>query len=377
MPAFCHFWIAASVAWEAGKPLLIKEVEVTPPHKMEVRVKILFNTSASPMFTFGKPRSCHCLEKKLVNLTLECNTCSNVEFSGFDIGWGLHLRITTMNEDNCDPPLTSYRGINRIHALPKWNLHLAILLLIYRRLKSPAHLAQDVMNTTVVDGEWTCNYYELVTPEHSASHIGCSFNYAGRLRTLCFHESSGIRLEVVKLAFVTCSVRRWFWGTIFVFAVTAKLAISIWFEVIVTCLLVSSFDCVRDHNFAQSLLVLLLGHLLAETLADKFGRTKTATAQSVQTLIIGRLLAGIGIGISSAIVPLYISEISPTEIRGTLGSIKKSFMVDNVWHCNYPLCSIGTRNGILVLAVLYIDGNVVETKGQSLEEIERILNPPI
>jgi len=84
-----------------------------------------------------------------------------------------------------------------------------------------------------------------------------------------------------------------------------------------------------------------VGSFTGGTLADKFGRTKTfqldaipltvgaflcATAQSVQTLIIGRLLAGIGIGISSAIVPLYISEISPTEIRGTLGSISQLFI---------------------------------------------------
>nr|ADP37185.1 putative monosaccharide transporter [Vitis vinifera] len=51
-----------------------------------------------------------------------------------------------------------------------------------------------------------------------------------------------------------------------------------------------------------------------------------ATAQSVQTMIIGRLLAGIGIGISSALVPLYISEISPTEIRGALGSVNQLFI---------------------------------------------------
>lgn len=84
-----------------------------------------------------------------------------------------------------------------------------------------------------------------------------------------------------------------------------------------------------------------VGSFTGGTLADKFGRTKTfqldaiplavgailcATAQSVQTLIIGRLLAGIGIGISSAIVPLYISEISPTEIRGTLGSVNQLFI---------------------------------------------------
>nr|KJB08387.1 hypothetical protein B456_001G081100 [Gossypium raimondii]KJB08389.1 hypothetical protein B456_001G081100 [Gossypium raimondii] len=84
-----------------------------------------------------------------------------------------------------------------------------------------------------------------------------------------------------------------------------------------------------------------VGSFTGGTLADKFGRTKTfqldaipliigafltATAQTVQTMIIGRFLAGIGIGISSAIVPLYISEISPTEIRGALGSINQLFI---------------------------------------------------
>ncbi|CAN1857428.1 Plastidic glucose transporter 4 [Linum perenne] len=84
-----------------------------------------------------------------------------------------------------------------------------------------------------------------------------------------------------------------------------------------------------------------LGTFTGGALADKFGRTKTfqldaipltigailcATAQNVQTMIIGRVLAGIGIGISSAIVPLYISEISPTEVRGALGSVNQLFI---------------------------------------------------
>ncbi|CAA2938398.1 plastidic glucose transporter 4 [Olea europaea subsp. europaea] len=84
-----------------------------------------------------------------------------------------------------------------------------------------------------------------------------------------------------------------------------------------------------------------VGSFTGGFLADKFGRTKTflldaiplavgaflcATAQNIETMIIGRLLAGIGIGISSAIVPLYISEISPTEIRGTLGSVNQLFI---------------------------------------------------
>ncbi|KAJ9540935.1 hypothetical protein OSB04_027441 [Centaurea solstitialis] len=102
-----------------------------------------------------------------------------------------------------------------------------------------------------------------------------------------------------------------------------------------------------------------VGSFTGGSLADQFGRTKTflldsiplaigaflwamkdivfidapnmssffsATATNVQTMIVGRLLAGIGIGISSAVVPLYISEISPTEIRGTLGSINQLFI---------------------------------------------------
>ncbi|KAJ3703930.1 hypothetical protein LUZ61_007635 [Rhynchospora tenuis] len=34
----------AAVAWEAGKPLVIEEVEVAPPQAMEVRIKILFTS---------------------------------------------------------------------------------------------------------------------------------------------------------------------------------------------------------------------------------------------------------------------------------------------------------------------------------------------
>ncbi|XP_010453769.1 PREDICTED: plastidic glucose transporter 4 isoform X1 [Camelina sativa] len=104
---------------------------------------------------------------------------------------------------------------------------------------------------------------------------------------------------------------------------------------------------IADNTVLQGWIVSALlagatvGSFTGGSLADKFGRTRTfqldaiplavgaflcATAQSVQTMIVGRLLAGIGIGISSAIVPLYISEISPTEIRGALGSVNQLFI---------------------------------------------------
>lgn len=84
-----------------------------------------------------------------------------------------------------------------------------------------------------------------------------------------------------------------------------------------------------------------LGSFTTGTLADKFGRTRTfqitaipltigaylcMKSRTIEEMMIGRFLSGIGIGISSALVPLYISEISPTEIRGALGSANQLFI---------------------------------------------------
>eukprot|EP00245_Coleochaete_scutata_P007502 TRINITY_DN22930_c0_g1_i1.p1 TRINITY_DN22930_c0_g1~~TRINITY_DN22930_c0_g1_i1.p1 ORF type:complete len:566 (-),score=98.83 TRINITY_DN22930_c0_g1_i1:158-1855(-) len=80
------------------------------------------------------------------------------------------------------------------------------------------------------------------------------------------------------------------------------------------------------------------GSFAGGTLADRFGRTRafqinalplilgtilSATARGVSGMMVGRFLAGIGIGVSSALVPLYISEVAPTEIRGALGSVNQ------------------------------------------------------
>lgn len=101
------------------------------------------------------------------------------------------------------------------------------------------------------------------------------------------------------------------------------------------------FVCLLGWVVSTTLAGATAGSFTGGALADKFGRTRTfildaiplavgaflsATAHDVRTMIIGRLLAGIGIGISSALVPLYISEISPTEIRGALGSVNQLFI---------------------------------------------------
>ena len=50
--------VAAAVAWEAGKPLSMEEVEVAPPQAMEVRVKILFTALCRSDVYFWEAKVC-------------------------------------------------------------------------------------------------------------------------------------------------------------------------------------------------------------------------------------------------------------------------------------------------------------------------------
>ncbi|KAM3257336.1 hypothetical protein ACQJBY_049571 [Aegilops geniculata] len=55
-------------------------------------------------------------------------------------------------------------------------------------------------------------------------------------------------------------------------------------------------------------------------------------------MLLGRFLVGIGIGVNTVLVPIYISEVAPTKYRGTLGT----------------LCQIGTCLGIIAALSLGI-----------------------
>lgn len=47
------------------------------------------------------------------------------------------------------------------------------------------------------------------------------------------------------------------------------------------------------------------------------------SAQNVAQLCIGRVIAGVAIGIASSIVPVYQAEIAPQEIRGRVVSLQQ------------------------------------------------------
>ncbi|KAK2382464.1 Major facilitator superfamily protein [Trifolium repens] len=86
----------------------------------------------------------------------------------------------------------------------------------------------------------------------------------------------------------------------------------------------------------------LFGSLLAFAIADFIGRKRqligaallyllgsaiTATAPELAVLLAGRLIYGLGIGLAMHGAPLYIAETCPSQIRGTLVSLKELFIV--------------------------------------------------
>ncbi len=89
---------------------------------------------------------------------------------------------------------------------------------------------------------------------------------------------------------------------------------------------------------AVALLGCALGAWSGGKLADRWGRTHvmllgailffvssilSAIAWSAWDLALWRFMAGVGIGIASAIAPAYIAEIAPAAMRGRLGSLQQ------------------------------------------------------
>jgi SP family arabinose:H+ symporter-like MFS transporter len=110
---------------------------------------------------------------------------------------------------------------------------------------------------------------------------------------------------------------------------------------------------------ASALYGTVLGSLLGGWPADRFGRKKTLLAvgllyivsaigcgyaPDVYALIAARFIGGIGIGISTVVAPLYISEIAPAKYRGRLAGMFQFNIVFGIivaYLSNYLLEDIG------------------------------------
>jgi SP family galactose:H+ symporter-like MFS transporter len=123
----------------------------------------------------------------------------------------------------------------------------------------------------------------------------------------------------------------------------------------------------------------VIGAVIGGALADRFGRRKiiilagvifslsavgTASAPTVTALVFGRIIVGIAIGLASFTAPMYISEVSPAKIRGSLVSVNQlavtvgivvAYLVDYAlsaiqgWRYMFGLAAI--PSAILVIAM--------------------------
>jgi sugar porter (SP) family MFS transporter len=149
-------------------------------------------------------------------------------------------------------------------------------------------------------------------------------------------------------------------------------------------LFVSSAFALNLHEQSMVVSILLIGGMLGTALGgsscERFGRRFTmllsatifiisgitlAFADSYYALLLGRFLGGIAVGLASLASPLYIAEISPPRLRGTLVScyqlaitlgILISFLVnywlasENAWRL---MCGLGIVPAIAQLFVLF------------------------
>lgn len=96
---------------------------------------------------------------------------------------------------------------------------------------------------------------------------------------------------------------------------------------------------------SSALVGCIFGALISGWCADKFGRKRplilsallfsisawgAAMASSFEIFVIYRIIGGIGIGLASALSPLYIAEVSPAEKRGRFVAINQLTIVVGV-----------------------------------------------
>ncbi len=126
-----------------------------------------------------------------------------------------------------------------------------------------------------------------------------------------------------------------------------------------------------EHGVTVSIALIgtVVGSLIGGILADKFGRKKslfiigilyllsslgTAYAFDWSVFLIFRFMGGLGVGVSSVVAPLYISEIAPAHKRGRLVAMFQFNIVLGIlmaYLSNYFLSGIGENDWRWMLGV--------------------------
>ena len=133
---------------------------------------------------------------------------------------------------------------------------------------------------------------------------------------------------------------------------------------------ISESPLLQGVAMSTALVGCLIGAMVAGAAADKYGRKPLLIVAAVLFTVsaiatglfndftlfnIARFIGGMGIGVASALSPMYIAEVSPTEIRGRMVSLNQMTIV------------LGILAAQVVNMLLARDTTVAESQAWNLE----------